>query len=299
MKKRNIRQINRILLLLLLAACSSNNHKSDAYGNFEAVDIIVSAQGNGQIVNLHLEEGRQLSKDQPLGLIDTSMLHMQKKQVQSRIKAVASQMQNIRAQVEVQQQQLQNLLLDQERINKLYEDGAATKKQVDDIKGAVELTRKQIHATKTQQQNVLDEIGALQAQVDQINQSIEDCFIINPVQGTVLSKFAEEGEVTVFGKPLYKIANLEALNLKVYVSGAQLPDIKLGDEVEVLVDKNAAENTRLQGKIIWISDQAEFTPKTIQTKEERVKLVYAMKVRVKNNGSLKIGMPGEINFINN
>ncbi len=299
MKKKIYRPTSWMLLLTLLAACSSNNHRSDAYGNFEAVDVIVSAQGNGQIIEFELDEGMQLPQNGLVGLIDTSMLHLQKMQLQSKIKAVASKMLNIHAQVEVLQQQLQNLSVDQKRIQKLYQEGAATRKQVDDINGAVELTRKQINATRTQQQNISDEIAALEAQVDQINKSIENCTIINPVQGTVLSKFAEKGEVTAFGKPLYKIANLEALNLKVYVSGAHLPDIKLGQEVEVLIDKNAKENTHLQGKITWISDQAEFTPKTIQTKEERVKLVYAVKVRVKNDGSLKIGMPGEINFTNN
>ncbi|MCF8227953.1 MAG: HlyD family efflux transporter periplasmic adaptor subunit [Bacteroidales bacterium] len=296
MKKKIIKITFGLLVLIALTACSGDNGKSDAYGNFEAIDLIVSAQGNGQILEFEIMEGQVLHENQEVGLIDTSMLHLQKKQLQSNIKAVASKMQNVNAQVEVQQQQLENLLIDQKRLKALFRDGAATKKQLDDINGAVDLTRKQITATKTQKQNIRDEIDALYARIEQVNESIRDCHIINPAQGTVLTKFAEQGEFTATGKPLYKIANLEVLNLKVYVSGDQLPEVRIGEEVEVLIDKNKSGFTHLKGRINWISDQAEFTPKTIQTKKERVNLVYAVKVRVKNDGSLKIGMPGEINF---
>ena len=296
MKKKIIKTTFGLLVLIALTACSGDNGKSDAYGNFEAIDLIVSAQGNGQILEFEIMEGQVLHENQEVGLIDTSMLHLQKKQLQSNIKAVASKMQNVNAQVEVQQQQLENMLIDQKRLKALFRDGAATKKQLDDINGAVDLTRKQITATKTQKQNIRDEIDALYARIEQVNESIRDCHIINPAQGTVLTKFAEQGEFTATGKPLYKIANLEVLNLKVYVSGDQLPEVRIGEEVEVLIDKNKSGFTHLKGRINWISDQAEFTPKTIQTKKERVNLVYAVKVRVKNDGSLKIGMPGEINF---
>jgi HlyD family secretion protein len=140
------------------------------------------------------------------------------------------------------------------------------------------------------------EIGAMQVQIEQVQEAITKCRIKNPVDGTVLVKFAEKGEVAAPGKPLYKIADLSTMKLKVYISGDQLPQIKIGQEVEVQIDKTKKENTRLNGKISWISSTAEFTPKTIQTKDERVNLVYAVKILVPNDGSIKIGMPGEVNF---
>jgi HlyD family secretion protein len=176
-------------------------------------------------------------------------------------------------------------------------DGAATQKQMDDITGSLDLIEKQIMATGVQKESVMAELSTLATQVKQVEENISKCFIISPLTGTVLVKFTENGEISALGRPVCKIANLEELELKVYISGDQLPYLKIGQEVEVLIDADRNKLTSLPGQVSWISSKAEFTPKTIQTKEERVNLVYAAKVRVANDGTLKIGMPGEINFM--
>lgn len=291
MKIRNI-----FIALILLTACAENDNRSDAYGNFEATEVIVSSKASGSILEFNIEEGDIISEGKLVGIIDSTDLYLKKQQALKQRNAIGSQIENIDSQIAVQKQQLKNLEVDQKRIANLYKDGAATRKQLDDINGAVDLVKKQIVAIQTQKRRIVDEIEALDMQIAQIDEGISYCYVKNPVQGTVLTKLAEAGEVTTFGKPLYKIANLDIVKLKVYVSGVQLPHIKLGQEVEVLIDKDETSNTRLKGRISWISESAEFTPKTIQTKDERVNLVYAVKVDVKNDGSLKIGMPGEINF---
>lgn len=291
-----MKKVYFLVLIIFLAACSANNEKSDAYGNFEAIKVIVSSQVNGQILEFNLDEGMQLKDGEILGFIDTTALHLQKKQLLSKKKAIHSKISNINAQINVQQQQKKNLLTDKKRLENLFNEGAATQKQMDDIEGAIDLVHSQIEATKTQLHSVYDEINATDARIDLVNDGIKKSIITNPTDGIVLTKIAETGEITAFGKPLYIIANLDQLILKAYISGDQLPDIKLGQEVEVLVDKNKKENQSFTGKITWISDQAEFTPKIIQTKEERVNLVYAIKIQVPNDGTLKIGMPGEVNF---
>jgi len=286
-----------IIILVILLGCSGNNHKSDAYGNFEATEITVSALGQGQVLEFDLDEGSLLKKGQRVGLIDTTDLHLKLQQLVESKAAVATRVPNINAQIKVQEQQKANMMVDKERIDKLYEDGAATKKQVDDINGALDLINVQINSLEVQRASVYLEMETIDKQVAQVREAIDKCTIINPIQGTVLVKFAEAGEVASIGRPLYKMADLENMKLKVYVSGDQLPHISLGQEVEVLIDEDRKTNRQMKGRVSWISESAEFTPKTIQTKEERVNLVYAVKVLVKNDGSLKIGMPGEINFM--
>jgi len=204
---------------------------------------------------------------------------------------------NINAEVEVQREQLQTAETNLKRIQNLLKDEAATEQQLDDIQGKVRTIRKQIDALQTQKQSVRAEINATQARINRINQQLTDALVTNPVNGTVLTSYVEQHELVGQGQPLYQIANLDTLELRVYVSGAQLPEIKLGQPVEVLVDKNEEENQQLSGGISWIASEAEFTPKMIQTKQERVTQVYAVKVKVPNpDGILKIGMPGEVNF---
>ncbi len=285
-----------IILTVLIASCSSRIDKSDAYGNFEATAIIVSSESNGKILELNIDEGQIIKANQIVGIIDTIDLSLKKQQLADQKRAVASRLVSISSQIEVQQQQKKNLLVNRDRIKKLFEDGAATQKQMDDMNGSIDLVNKQIISINTQKQGINDEIQAIGKQIAQVEEAIKKCYIINPVNGTILTKYAEQDEVTMFGKPIYKIANLDEMKLKVYISGSQLPQIKLGQRVEVLIDKDATTHTKLNGTICWISQTAEFTPKIIQTKKERVNLVYAVKVRVKNNGTLKIGMPGEVNF---
>lgn len=284
-------------LLIFITSCNNGDRISDAYGNFEATEIIVSAQANGELINLNLEEGDMLKAKQIVGLIDSTDLYLRKKLLAQQIQTIKSQLVSINSEIDVQKQQLDNNLISQKRIESLYSQGAATKKQLDDINGLVDVNRKMIISINSKKQSILDQIKGVRIQIEQIEESISKCVITNPVSGTVLVKYAEKGELAAMGKPLYKVADVENIKLKVYVSGSQLPKIKLGDEVEVLYDKNKNTNTKTKGKVIWISNTAEFTPKTIQTKEERVNLVYAVKVMVKNDGSIKIGMPGEMNFV--
>ena len=295
MKKRTFTLLSAIGLLFL-TACSVDNDKSDAYGNFEATELIVSAQANGELLRFDLEQGDMIEKDKIVGLIDTTDLSLKKKLLVQQKRTIASQMISIDSEMEVLKQQLANNRTNQKRIKNLYAKGAATQKQLDDINGLVLLNEKQIRAVQSKKQSILDQMKGIDVQVEQVNEIIGKSLIKNPVGGTVLLKYAEQGELAAIGKPLYKLADLSRMKLKAYISGDQLAHIQIGQEAEVLYDKNRKENTSIQGKIVWISPSAEFTPKTIQTKEERVNLVYAVKVLVANNGEIKIGMPGEFNF---
>jgi HlyD family secretion protein len=284
------------LLLIALVSCNRNTETSDAFGNFEATETIVSSLASGQLIQLNLEEGDLLEANQTIGMVDTIDLSLKKAQMLSQKSAVLSRLSAVNAQLEVNKQQLQNSRIDQQRIYKLFADGAATQKQKDDIDGAVKLIEKQMMATQSQAESIHSEAVALDSQVAQVNESIRKAMVINPIKGVVLNKYAEAGEVVGFGKSLYKIADLSTLELRVYVTGSQLSKFAIGDEVVVLIDKTKEKTENLSGKISWVSATAEFTPKTIQTREERVDLVYAVKVRIANDGRLKIGMPGEIRF---
>lgn len=285
-----------ILISTLAIACSNDDDKADAYGNFEATEVMVSAMAQGEILSLTIEEGQQLDADLIVGLIDTVDLSLKKRQLQRGKDAVYTGLVTIKAQQDVLLQQKKNLLVDKNRVDKLYKDGAATQKQRDDISGAMDLLEAQIISTNSQKDRIMAEAQTIDAQIDQVMESLQKCRITNPTSGTILIKYAEAGEVAVMGKPLYKIADLSQMELKVYVSGVQLPHIKLGQDVEVQIDNTKKENSSMKGQISWISSTAEFTPKTIQTKDERVNLVYAVKIRVTNDGSVKIGMPGQVNF---
>jgi len=285
-----------IPLLAILWSCKQND-RSDAYGNFEAVEVTLSSQANGQIIFLTVMEGDQVNAGDTLGLVDTVDLFLKKEQLVKNTGVLDARLKSIRSQIKVQEQQRKNLLVDKARLENLFKDGAATQKQMDDINGSLDLLEQQVEATKVQETTVFAEESSLKAQIQQVDETISRCWIISPVKGTILAKYAEPGEVTGFGKPVCKLADLSVLELKVYISGDQLPYLKIGDQVSVLIDKNTNEFTRLSGEVSWISSRAEFTPKTIQTKEERVNLVYAAKILVPNDGTLKIGMPGEINFM--
>lgn len=285
-----------VLGLLWLTGCSNNNDKSDAYGNFEATTTTVASQGNGQILSLNLEEGDVLPANKVVGVVDTVNLHLQKQQLIANRKALKAQIQGTDAQAAVFREQIAVAQTDLNRIQRMIKDSAATQKQLDDASGKISVLHKQIASTNTQKGVIESQIAALTSQIAGVNEKIQQSKIVNPIDGTVLVKYAEPGEVATYGKPLYDIANLKNIDLRVYVSGAQLPKVKLGEKVKVIVDKNASENRTLSGKVIWVSSDAEFTPKNIQTKEERVAQVYAVKVRVPNDGTLKIGMPGEVVF---
>uniref|UniRef100_UPI003217EB98 HlyD family secretion protein n=1 Tax=uncultured Draconibacterium sp. TaxID=1573823 RepID=UPI003217EB98 len=284
------------ILGFLLFGCKTTTEQSDAYGNFEAETVIVSAESTGKILQLNVEKGQQIKSGMVAAVIDTVQIQLKMLQIDAQKAAVTSRRQSISSQIEVLKEQRKNLGINETRIQSMLKDGASTQKQLDDIQGQISVINKQIESTKTQYISVSKELEVLDAQkvllIDQLNR----CNVISPIEGTVLETYAEQGELTATGKSLFKVADLSKLDLKVYVSGAQLPEIKLGRQVEVLIDKSEKENQSLTGTITWISSEAEFTPKIIQTKEERVKLVYAVKVAVTNNGTLKIGMPGEIKW---
>ncbi|WP_372754156.1 HlyD family secretion protein [Labilibaculum sp.] len=278
------------------SACNQNGEESDAYGNFEATDYMISAENSGKILTLDLDEGDVFTAKKQVGIIDTLQLFLQKEQLKAQKSAIASGVQNILSRIDVYQEQLSILQKDKNRIDKMFADGAATSKELDDINGNVLVVQKQIQSVKTENAKVLGELENIKRKLDAVNDLIAKSKIFVPEAATVLEKYHEAYEMVNAGTPLFKLADLRSLDLRVYISGDQLPSVKIGQEVTVLIDKNKTENQTLTGKISWISSQSEFTPKIIQTKKERVKLVYAVKVKVKNDGHLKIGMPGEIRF---
>lgn len=280
----------------ILQSCSDNEIKSDAFGNFEATETIVSAEGTGKLLSLNVEEGMSLEEGMQVGFIDTVQLYLKKKQIYSQKKITGTKFGNINSQAEVYREQMRTAQVEKNRIENLIKDNAASQKQLDDINGTLNTLQKQVEMVMTQNNTVKSEFGNYDVQVQQIDDQIEKSIIKNPVRGTVLMKLAEPGEIMNFGKPLYKIADLSFLNLRVFVSGEQLPKIKIGQKVKVLIDDGKEGFRELEGTISWISSKSEFTPKIIQTKEERVNLVYAVKIKVINDGSLKIGMPGEVIF---
>jgi len=300
MEKRLIQRLAiPVILIMPVISCDRGKDMPDAYGSFEATEITVSSLANGKIMQFNVEEGQLLDSGQLAGYVDTTDLHLKILQLTDQKNATGSRKDDLTAQIAVQEQNRENILVEKYRVMNLLKDGAATRKQLDDINSSLSLVDKQIASIRSQFRGIEDQIGSSGQQIAQIRESIKNARIVNPVKGTVLTKFAENNEVTSFGKPLYKIADLREMQLRVYVSGAQLPHIKIGDRVEVRFDKDEKTNSKTEGVISWISQSAEFTPKTIQTKEERVNLVYAVKIRVLNDGSMKIGMPGEIKLISN
>jgi HlyD family secretion protein len=310
-----MRTIFRSLLLLsLLAACNKKGNQFDATGTFEATEVIVSSELSGKILSLTVNEGDTVSANKIVGTVDAEGIALQKEQVEASIGTlnektadVTPQVKLLQDQLAVQQSQLNNLVYEQQRIEKLVAHDAATGKQLDDINAQIDVVKKQMSVTKqqiavqqsnvaTQNRAVLSESKPLQKRVAQLNDQLKRADIVNPINGTVLTKYAEAGELTAAGKALYKIADLSTVKLRAYVTGDQLAQIKLGQKVKVSVDAGKETYKDFTGTITWISDKAEFTPKTIQTKEERANLVYAIKIDVKNDGYLKIGMYGEVMF---
>lgn len=288
-----MKNILTILIALTLFSCNKNDNEADAYGNFEATEVIISAESNGKIEFLNLDEGMQLEKDAIIGQIDTVQLYLNKQQLIASKSTIYSKSANVLSQRNVLQEQLKTAKIEQNRITTMFNENAATKRQVDEITGKVKVLQQQMNSVETQNAPIVNEVKSIDVQIEKINDQLKKSKIVNPVKGTVLAQYAEPNELTAFGKPIYKIADLSEMTLRVYFSETQLSSIKVGQEVNVAIDEN--EGTKAyKGKISWISSAAEFTPKIIQTKEERVNLVYAVKVIVKNDGSLKIGMPAEV-----
>lgn len=340
-------KIRAYFLIALLSfggtACKNGAVEPDAYGQFEASETIVSAEGNGKIVALTLEEGQTLNAGQVVGALDASNLTLQKEQLQASMEAlgektlnaapqlevIRAQMQTteqqvgaLRAQIAVTKQQIENLEVEKRRVQNLIRENAATQKNLDDITGQIAVLQRQLavqqeqiqaqesqlgiqrqqiqaqtETVNTQNRSILSEEAPLAKRIAQVEDQIAKTNIVNPVNGTVLVKYVNRDEIANFGKPLYKIADLSEMTLRAYVSATQLAKVKVGGTAKVVVDALNGEVKTLNGTVSWISPKAEFTPKTILTKEERANLVYAVKIRVPNpNGLLKIGMTSEVVF---
>ncbi|KAF2516945.1 HlyD family efflux transporter periplasmic adaptor subunit [Flavobacterium zhairuonense] len=281
-----------------LFSCTKNENDFDASGSFEAVETILSAEANGQILKFNVEEGQQLEAGQKVGFIDSTQLSISKMQLRQNKKAILSGRPQEQIQTESLKKQLANALLDRNRTEKLVKGGVASQKQLDDANAKVATLQSQIAAQKNSleitNENLTEQGNTVGVQLKGIDDQLNKSVIVNPIKGTVLAKYAEQYEMAVVGKPLYKIANLETLDLRAYITGTQLPQIKIGQQVKVRIDEGEKKYKEYQGTINWISDKSEFSPKTIPTKDERANLVYAIKVRVKNDGFLKIGMYGEV-----
>ena len=289
-----------LLASISLLSCDNNKNNFDASGTFEAIETIISADANGTINEFNIEEGQFLETDQFIGYIDSTQLYLKKVQLDKQINALLSKKPDVAVQLASLNTQLTKAIIEKNRIANLFKDGAATSKQMDDIHADIEVLKKQIEAQKSSlsitSDGITKDANPLYIQIEQIQDQLNKCKIINKTKGTVLTKYAEVNEMTSQGKALYKIADLSTIILRAYISGNQLPDVKLNQQVTVSTDDGEGGFNATEGTITWIADKAEFTPKTIQTKDERANLVYAVKVKVKNDGRYKIGMYGEVKF---
>lgn len=301
-----------VMAAALLAACNGNKVSYDASGTFEVDEVIVSSELTGKLLSFDITEGDSISKGKVIGTIDAENLSLQKDQVQASIEALkdktsdlAPQVKLLQDQLTVQQSQLDRLLREKQRTENLLKQDAATGKQLDDMNAEIDVVKKQMAVTQqqinvqrsnvgTQNRSILSEGKPLEKRVAQLEDQLKRAGIANPISGTVITKYAEAGEMTAVGKALYKIADLSTMTLRAYITATQLSQVKLNQPVKVLIDNGANAYREYPGVITWISDKAEFTPKTIQTKEERANLVYAVKIKVKNDGFIKIGMYGEV-----
>lgn len=285
-------------LSLLFAACKNGNDKPVASGSFEAVETIVSAEVNGKILELNVEEGDVLKQSQRVGYIDSTQLYLNKMQLVQNRKAILSGMPDVKTQLDVLYKELNNALSDKQRIENLVKGNVASQKQLDDANTRIAVLQSKIAAQKStltsNTSTITEQSNTVEIQLAQVEDQLRRCIINNPVNGTVLAKYANTYEMTAAGKPLYKIADLNNIILRAYITGNQLSTIKLNQKVKVLTDDSKGVMKETEGIITWISDKAEFTPKTIRTKDERANLVYAIKINVKNDGTYKIGMYGEI-----
>lgn len=281
------------IIVFSLFSCGNGNGKADGYGNFEATEITISAENNGKLVQFDVDEGDVLEKGQFIGHIDTIPLSLKREQLEVSKAVISSKSKGVLSQIAVLNSKLKTANINKTRIENLIRDNAGTQKQLDDVNGEIDVIKNQIRSVEIQNAPVINELKSIDVQIKQIDDQIQKSKIINPINGTVLTKYAEQNEITAFGKPLYKIADLNTMQLRVYISETQLGNIKIGQEVTVKIDDGDSMKS-YPGTVSWIASDAEFTPKIIQTKEERLALVYAVKIDVKNDGSLKIGMPAEM-----
>ncbi len=290
---------NTILLfttLVLSISCTNKQGDADGYGNFEATEVMISSETSGRIIQFDRVEGNIIEKGDLIALVDTTILHLQKAETEAGIRSVRTRISSINAQNGILNQQIENINVNIRRIANMLKDEAATQKQYDDLTGQVAVLQKQISANNTQRESVIAEMNVMESRKATVNEQIKRSSVLSPLSGTIIQKYSEAGEVTTAGKPLVKIADLSVINLKVYISGGQLGRVKTGAKCKVRIDDGKKGYRELEGTVGFVSEKAEFTPKIIQTKEERVTMVYAVEIAVVNDGTLKAGMPGEAIF---
>lgn len=298
MKKKNI--LSLCAAIAALTACSSGEKDYDASGVFETTEVIVSAKATGEIISLNVEEGQNVKRNEMLGLIDTLQLSLHDQQLAANQSAADSKRLDANRQVASIRQQINNLQKEKKRFSDLLAANAATQKQVDDIGYQIEVLQRQLAATKEQigsnNQSAGNQSMGIKAQRAQTEDQIRKAHITSPITGTVLTKYAEQGEYATPGRALFKVGDISRMRLRAYITAPQLTTLKVGQKVKVFADMVETESKAYEGTVEWISDKAEFTPKTIQTRDERANLVYAIKVAVKNDGMIKRGMYGDVKF---
>lgn len=299
-KSYDMKSFTLFPVLFFLVACSSGTPEYDATGTFEATDVVVSAEASGKILGLDVEEGTVLKAGQEAGIIDTVQLYLKKLQLEAGVKSVEGQRPDILKQVAATKEQIVQAQRERDRVANLLRVGAANQKQLDDAESLLKVLRKQLAAQNSTLQNSDQSLtwqsSSVGIQVAQVEDQLKKCHIVAPLTGTVLAKYAEAGELAAPGTPLFKMADMEQIYLRAYVTSEQLSEVKLGRKVTVYADYGKDVRTAYPGVVTWISDSSEFTPKTILTKDERANLVYAVKVVVKNDGMLKIGMYGGVDL---
>lgn len=289
-----------LLLAIVVPSCSSNDDDSDAHGVFCATEIMVSAESNGKLLKFDVNEGDTYQQGDLLGYTDTMDLALQIQQLEVKIRATLASRPDIPSQLTTLEAQLQTMERERNRVATLVEANAATTKQLDDVNAQIRIVKSQISATKstlgTQSAAILENVEAMRIQMSRLQNTLDKCKITAPITGTVLKKYIEANELAYPGKPLFKIADITNMTIKVYVTEDQLSDIHIGQNADIHVDTDGGDDKIFKGKVQWISSKAEFTPKMIVTKKERANMVYAVKIGFKNDGSAKIGMPGDVNF---
>ena len=289
------------VILSFLVSCNSNKFKYDASGTFEATEVIISAEATGKLEVFDLKEGDRLAEGQQMGYVDSTQLYLKKMQLLAAQKAVVARRPDVAKQIAATKEQIDKAKLEKARVENLFKDGAATQKQVDDADSQLRVLEStlaaQMNSLATSVNSLDEESAAFRIQIEQVNDQLAKCRIVNPVEGTVLSKYAQAKEIVATGKPLYKIADTRNMFLRAYVASAQLEKVGVGHDATVFIAMRDGSSKSYPGKVTWISDKAEFTPKTIQTQDERQNLVYAVKIEVTNpDGLIKIGTYGDVNF---
>lgn len=289
-----------LLAVSLVVSCSGNSGKKFATGTFEATEVVVSAEASGRLLSFDIEEGDRVKAGNVIGIIDTTQLYLKKLQLEASLRSLTSSKSDVYKQIAVIKKQIETAEREEKRVESLLEAGAATQKQMDDIRSQVELLRNQLVAQQSTLSNANSSIDGQSASVNvqilQIEDMLDRSRIVSPIDGVVLGKYLEKGELAAQGRPLFKVADMDKVYMRAYLTSVQLADIKIGDEVKVFADFGSDERREYKGTVTWISSQSEFTPKTILTDDERANLVYAVKVMIPNDGYIKLGMYGEMEW---